>query len=283
MNETLHIPLNAGAKPVLKIWFLIRASFASIIAIGAGLAGVFMIQESVIGALVIFSIAILATVIFFNMLNAVFYNEQLLLTKDSITLIQKKVTGTKKHTFSLTDILYFGFAEQHFTKHPMDNSIVDFTGLAAREKELQYVIDEGNIKLETAHKTIRFGKGLPSWDVEEAIEKVEAFTGKKFSKPKQEKIDTQIIDETEEAELPETEETEFSKALETISEEEGKPYAYSGEFGELIIFQKKEVPASGDAVQLNGNTAESGKYQLNDKQFVMVSNGIVYAVRGFGD
>lgn len=62
-----------------------------------------------------------------------------------------------------------------------------------------------------------------------------------------------------------------------------KRYTYKCDEGELTIEQKLEIPSSDDKAYLNGNPAPTAKYKIGEKQFVMVSNGNIYAVRGFSD
>ena len=275
MQESINIELNSGSKSILKIGFLIRACFILFFVIGTALFGLYIFKVSIIIAIVCLIITFIMFRIFFKMLNAAFYKEYLIVTKESITVVLKNLSSTKKNVFKLNTINYFGFANQYYTKHPLDNQIIDFTGLAAREKELQYVIDDGNIKIETGTKSIKFGKNMPSWDVEELVEKIELFTGRKFVIPKHENsVDEIALDD----ELIVNNEIERSAAQTTFEK-----HTYIGDFGELIIEQKKDIPGTEDIAFLNGTIAPTGKYQIGDKQFVLVSNGLIYAVRGFND
>ncbi len=275
MQESINIELNSGSKSILKIGFLIRACFILFFVIGTALFGLYIFKDSIIIAIVCLIITFIMFRIFFKMLNAAFYKEYLIVTKESITVVLKNLSSTKKNIFKLNTINYFGFADQYYTKHPLDNQIIDFTGLAAREKELQYVIDDGNIKIETGTKSIKFSKNMPSWDVEELVEKIELFTGRKFVIPKHENsVDEIALDD----ELIVSDEIERSAAKTTFEK-----HTYIGDFGELIIEQKKDIPGTEDIAFLNGTLAPTGKYQIGDKQFVLISNGLIYAVRGFND
>ncbi len=286
MAESLTIELNSGSKSIIKIGFLLRSVFILFFIISLAFLGLHFFKSSFLAALICFAVCFILFIIFFRMLNAAFFKEQLIITKESITYINKNLSNTKKNVFDLNEIKYFGFADQQYTKHAMDNPIVDFTGLATGEKELQYVIDEGNIKLETDTKSIKFGKNMPSWDVEELIEKIENFTGQKYTKPRPGRStedlykdieteldpDAEVISETETKIEQDEEQTE---SLNTNFER----YSYSGDYGELIIEQQNDLPAADDKAFLNGELAPTGKYQIGDKQFVFVSNGFVYAVR----
>ncbi len=274
MPEHLHIQINAGPKTILKVGFMVRAGFILIAVIAVAFLGLNFLDESVVASVICFGITFVLFLIFFKLLNSAFFKEFLIVTKDDLTVIQKTLSETKKNTFRLNEINYLGFADQQYTKHPLDNPIVDFTGLATQERELQYVIDEGNIKIATDRKTMKFGKHLPSWEVEEMIEKIEKFSGKKFQTSPQPVYEAatdlssdEIIEETKE-------ETE-------LSADHTERHLYQCDEGELAIAQKNNVPSTEDMAYLNGSLAPTGKYKIGEKQFVMVSNGLIYAVRGF--
>ncbi len=183
------------------------------------------------------------------------------------------MSNFKRYEFDLNQIKCFGFSEQQYTKHPMDNPIVDFTGLGTQEKELQYIIDEGNILIETDSKNIKFGKHVPSWEVEVLLEKIESFTGRKFTKP--------ILNTPSENTSIKSEEEEDIELEEKTSGSSSNTLTYECNDGLLQIEQKKTFPSVDDTVFLNGKLAPSGKYQIGNKQFVFVSNGKIYATRGF--
>lgn len=285
MSDSLSIKLNSGSKSILKVGFLIRALFFLLFTIGIALFGLHVMKDSLVLALICFALSLGVFFVFYSILNAAFFSETLTVTKHELTILHKSVGSVKTTVVKLNEILYFGFANQQYTKHAMDSPIIDITGLATREKELQYVIDEGNITIETATKTIKFGKNMPSWDVEEVVEEIEAFTGIKFKTPIPQRFKEK---ETEEFEDPMVEEP--GSEQEPLSEEENvKPQAilktesYQGDYGTLTIEQKKEIPSSEDRAFLNGKLAATGKYQIGDKKFVMISNGYIYAVRGFSE
>lgn len=279
MTESMNIELDTGTKSILKFGFLLRACFILFFVIGAALLGVNFFKDSIVGAFVCFLISLVLFIIFFKILDAAFFKEQLIVTKEDITIIHKNLSNTKKYVFNLNNIKSFGFADQHYTKHPLDNPVIDFTGLAAQERELQYVIDEGNIRIETDTKNIKFGKNMPSWDVEELVEKIELFTGQKFAKPHRE---ISVDDSSADIQVGADTKSEIGGELET-DQVDIKKYTYSGENGELTIAQKNDIPSPDDKAFINGELAPTGKYQIGKKQFVLVSNGIIYAVRGFDD
>lgn len=276
MNDSLSIELNSGSRSILKVGFVLRAGFILIFVLGSALLGTSLLNDSVVGAVVCFAISLVLFLVFFKLLNTAFFREYLVATKEDLTVVRKDLNATKKQVIRLDEIKYFGFSEQRYTKHTMDNPIVDFTGLATQERELQYVIDEGNVKIETGSTVIKFGKNLPSWDVEELVEKVEQFTGKKFLSPVVEMHGDEEADPGGESGVND----ELEMFMESAEDSSlTKKHTYKGDFGTLVVEQKNDLPASEDMAYLNGRRAPTGKYQIGEKQFVMVSNGMIYAVR----
>lgn len=111
----------------------------------------------------------------------VIFTEYIVLDTDSITIFYKSIAALSQKKFKLTEIIYFGFAGYtEFTNHTMHSQVLDITGLGTREKQLQNLIDEGTIEIETVNAKHRFGKNMASWDVEELINEIEQITGKKF-------------------------------------------------------------------------------------------------------
>lgn len=272
MDESIRIDLNSSTKSVLKVGLALRASVILCFVLGSAFLGIEFLKGSFIITLICFTISFGLFIIFFKILNSVFFKEYLIITTESITLFRKNLSGVKKFVFNLSDIKYFGFADQHYTKHPMDNPVIDFTGLATQEREMQYVIDEGNIMLETETQKIKFGKNIPSWDVEELVEKIEHFTGRKFASPKQQQaIEKPYVDEGSDLNV--------ETLQEEVPDSNYKRYSYKCDEGELIIEQKEDTPSADDKAYLNGRPAPTGKYQIEEKKFVFISNGIVYAVR----
>jgi hypothetical protein len=62
-----------------------------------------------------------------------------------------------------------------------------------------------------------------------------------------------------------------------------KRHTYECDLGKLVIEQKLNIPSSDDVAYLNDKLAPTGKYKIGEKQFVFVSNGNIYAIRGFAD
>lgn len=185
MDEIIKIELKSKVNSVIRTGMTVKAFLIFLMVLGTFIMAFnFMNSPTVLCILLVIGIVLISA--FLKMLGSVFFRESLILTRQTITVLQEKPFRTKKYDFNTGDIIYLGFVEQQYTKNAMDNQVVDFTGLAAGEKELQYVIDEGNIMLQTADKLIKFGKNMPSWDVEEVLTQIEQVTGRKFESPESE-------------------------------------------------------------------------------------------------
>ncbi len=117
-----------------------------------------------------------------NFLKNIFYTEKIIATNGALVMsIKKWGCAEEKWEFNLDEITSFGHAGSiKYTDHPMNNAVIDFTGLAVGERQLQVLVDDGTIVIETANDSLRFGKNMPSWDTEEIVARVEGFTGRKF-------------------------------------------------------------------------------------------------------
>lgn len=179
--KTLSIELKPETKKVIKYGFAIQASFMVIITAVMIVFAFLALRESLIWFALIMIVALLFLYISKNYLNNLFLKEFIVIEGNSLKILIKKIEKTNTYEFNLNDIVFFGHAgSRKYTEHPMTNHVVDFTGLGTVERELQYLIDEGTIEIETEHKKLRFGKNMTSWDTEEIISEIEAFIGRKL-------------------------------------------------------------------------------------------------------
>lgn len=196
----MRIKLKSGSSSILKTGFVLRALFFGCFVFGAAALGISVLHDSLIAAIICFGISFALIIVIYRMLGTAFQSEEVLVGNHDLIIVQKGINVNSRETIALNDIRKFGFFETHYTRNAMDIKTLDITGLAAQEREMQYVIDEGNVFIETDSRVFRFGKKLPSWEVEELIEQVEEITGRKFERLplKEERSITEIIEEEEE-------------------------------------------------------------------------------------
>ncbi|MES2130993.1 MAG: hypothetical protein V4506_01520 [Bacteroidota bacterium] len=180
-TKTLSIELKPETKKAIKYGFAVQASLMIIITAAMIVFAFSVLSDSLFLFAFIMVVALLFLYISKNYLNNLFLKEFIVIEGNSLKILVKKIEKTKTYEFNLNDIIFFGHeGSRKYTEHPMNNHVVDFTGLGTVERELQYLIDEGTIEIETEHKKLRFGKNMTSWDTEEIISEIEIFIGRKL-------------------------------------------------------------------------------------------------------
>lgn len=176
-KDQLILQLNHSTSSVLKIGFGFQGVIMLLAGGGYFLFGIYMcIMNPVLGLLTL-GAGVLLLLISKNYLNNLTHQEEIIVDDDFL----KIKINNKEYSFLLKDIKRFEHVGSiQYTDHPMNNEIVDFTGLNTTERELQYLIDDGTIEIETEDEKFRFGKNMTSWDTEELILKIEQYTGLSF-------------------------------------------------------------------------------------------------------
>ncbi len=199
METYVRIKLNSNSSSIVKTGFVFRAVFFGCFVFGAAALGISVLHDSLIVALLCFAISFALIIVIYRMLGTAFQSEEVLVGNNDLIIVQKGVNVNTREHIAFNDIRKFGFIETHYTRNAMDIKTLDITGLAAQEREMQYVIDEGNVLIETDNRVFRFGKKLPSWEVEELVEQVEEICGRKFERLplKEQSTITELLEEEE--------------------------------------------------------------------------------------
>ena len=191
-QSPLRINIKPSVKPIIKGVLSLRGFLMLLIGLGVLHTGISFIGESWVVSLICFAAFIFFLVLAVKFYEQVFYQEYLLLEPEGITVVLKTFVREKQQYFAINALKHLGFAGQRaYTHNAMYSPVFDITGLEAGEKEMQYVIDDGTMEIETADKKHRFGKNMNSWDTEEIIKQIENYYGQSFS--------PQINDEPHEA------------------------------------------------------------------------------------
>lgn len=193
-DKSLTIDLRPGTKSIIKFGFAFQGFLIMIVLVGFVFLAFQLVSDIPLLSLILVAIAIFFIFIAKQYLGNAFYKEQITINDGKLIISYRSFLKEKIHEFDLNEIKYLSHAGTHeYTDHPMNNDIVDFTGLGTTERELQFLIDEGTLEIETEDEVLRFGKNMSSWDAEEAIAQIEKHTGKKFIN----KYPTETIDENE--------------------------------------------------------------------------------------
>lgn len=181
MNEH-RIPLGSRNSAILRFGFILQGVLLLLGVIVFAIAAMHIFSGN---TLVLALLSLIAATLFFLLarqyFNNVFFKEWIAVSGSQVKIINKNLTDYREKVFEANDIKFLGYAGRlKYTEHPMHNDVLDITGLATVEKELQYLIDEGTLEIETATEVFRFGKNMTSWDAEEAITQLESYLHKKF-------------------------------------------------------------------------------------------------------
>lgn len=155
---------------MLKYGFLIQAIFLFGSALALFLNTFGLMEDMGIMILLPIGTTILYFLIANKFLSNVYFKEFIDIDEenDTLSLIKKTLFSEKSKKIILSNVRSIKFVGRiEYTNHTMNNDIVDFTGLNTREKELQYLIDEGTIQVETNDEVFRFGKNMSSWNADE--------------------------------------------------------------------------------------------------------------------
>ena len=118
-------------------------------------------------------VAFLASISF---LNKTYNKETITITKDTISINEKKLLTRKGKDYSkgINDkIEYVG--SEHFTNHNLSTKSFDYLGLGTQEKQVQFIIESGRLMYTNKETTIRFGKDVYEEDAEEIINRIKNF------------------------------------------------------------------------------------------------------------
>ena len=119
-----------------------------------------------IGALFCIGAAAFFAVICWRYLARATNKETLIISNDELTVI-RKANGKKviyKYPVNLTTSISF-IGSQQPIDHPLKSPNLDYLGLQTEQQLVNAATAEGNIILEHEGKSVRFGIGIPSWDV----------------------------------------------------------------------------------------------------------------------
>jgi hypothetical protein len=169
-TEPIRIDFQQNLKSIIKFGFAVQVCCVLIALPLFFYMGFVSWKETPIISLLFFGGGIFVYWIGKKYFANLYYKEYILLDDESLQVIYE--TGkTKKKIFNVEEIRELGFVgDTEFTPHPLNNEIIDFTGLGVAEKEVQFLINEGTMVIKTENETFRFGKNIPSWEAERIIE-----------------------------------------------------------------------------------------------------------------
>jgi hypothetical protein len=179
--EPLTINISQKSRRSLKIFVIIQVIIGLIFCPLLIIEGLDMFQDIAFLGLLAIGGGLFFIYVIVRQIRTAFENESIQVDQKTLTLTRRHLFGSTSEQFLLSDpisILHVGHRE--YTEHPMANSVVDVTGLAAGEKYVQTLVDDGTLEIRTDKKIVRFGKDVPSWDADKIIERIEQKLGRKL-------------------------------------------------------------------------------------------------------
>ncbi len=173
----LHIKLGNRTEPRIKAlyWgeFLLTAGMSTVFLIQAfPLSGSWFHMASAIGSAVLYLLAS------YRFASRMFFTEELWLDNEFLTIISSTPFKRKLNRYDWANIgplHYTGIASK--TDHPLKGDCYDYFGFETQEKLIQNIHQEGNIYFNYWGYSIRFAKGVYSWDAEEMINMMKLYAG----------------------------------------------------------------------------------------------------------
>ena len=178
-NELL-IDLGNRVEPRIKVFFwgelLITTSIAT----------VFLLQSFPISQNWFNTIAgICAGAIYlfasYRFISRMFTTEKLLLKPNYLQIITRSPFSYKVNEYDweyIGPLHYVG--EQRKTDHPLRSGVYDLFGFDGHEKLMQNLHKQGNLFFNYGGFSVRFGKGVYSWNAEEVVNMMRLYKGDKI-------------------------------------------------------------------------------------------------------
>jgi len=174
-----HLLITLGNRTQGRILILFLSEFL----LTAGMATIFLLRSipfsggfthmvSGIGASLLYLLAA------YRFLSRIFFNEQLLLDGQSLTIIKKTlfVHRADRYEWQHTGMLHYA-GKSPKTDHPLKGKCFDYLGFETQEQLTQNLHQPGNLYFNYKGEPVYFASGVYSWDAEEVVRIMKLFTG----------------------------------------------------------------------------------------------------------
>lgn len=177
-----NVLIDLGYRVHAKVKLIIWAEFVLLFLIATSvlLQSVYM-SESYLRIIGTSAAGIIYCIAGYRFLTRTFYSEKLLLTPDTIDIIQRtpfKITSHKYEWQFMGPLHYIGKApntEQLLKNYSRNNFTIEY-----HERVLNRIIIEDNLYFNYGGFPVRFGKSLYSWDAEEVVNIMQLYIGNKL-------------------------------------------------------------------------------------------------------
>jgi hypothetical protein len=129
--------------------------------------------EFELDTLYIVSLFILVFIIIRNILRRLYQKELIIIDNKTMTIIKKLFFFSKKRVFPFKNVKDIKSADKdEFTRHPLEPEGFDYLGAGTSEREMDFIIESGRIRVFYNGSVFRFGKGLLEEDRNEIIRRI---------------------------------------------------------------------------------------------------------------
>jgi hypothetical protein len=177
------INISQKSRQSVKIFVIVQVILCAIFCPLLIIQGFGMLKEIIYLGLLGIGGGLFFIYIVIKQIPLAFEREYIILDKRTIAICRQHLFSTTSEHFLLSNIISIEHVgHREYTEHPMNNSVVDFTGLAAGEKLVQAMVDDGTMEITSKDKIVRFGKNIASWDAETIIDEIENKTKHRLRK-----------------------------------------------------------------------------------------------------
>ena len=125
---------------------------------------------------------LLGCAIIFRYLTRVFQSEKMLITKDTISIINATLLKKQENTYDISGITFLNYmGKGKKTDHPLKGNSFDYLGFETQELVIAEVNNDGNLSFGYNNKIINFGRDVYSWDAEKINEVLAKVTDNKLT------------------------------------------------------------------------------------------------------
>lgn len=179
-DNCLYIYLGNRVETRIKILFW--AEFV----LTAGWATIFLfraipISAGAINTLTAIGASLLYMLAAYRLLSRVFFTEKLLLRPNTLDIITRTPFSYRSKSFEwahMGPLHYVGQGKK--TDHPLNGKCYDYFGFETQEKLIHKLHNEGNLYFNYGGFSVRFGKGVYSWNAEEVVNMMKLYVGNKL-------------------------------------------------------------------------------------------------------
>jgi len=199
---TNHLQIKLGDRIAPRIKALYWGEFV----LTAGMATIFLLQSFPLTASFFNAVAGIGAAFLYGLaahrfMARMLYKEEVWLDEEfmmlvNITPFKRKVSKYDWH--DVGPLHYTG--KRSKTDHPLKGQCYDYFGFETQEQLIQNIYDEGNLYFNYCGFSVRFAKGVYSWDAEEMVRMMKLYMGDALRLgPEWKRMEQQMFDVEDEA------------------------------------------------------------------------------------